>query len=138
MIKKRIKYLDFNDVEREEDFYFNISKSELSKAQLSVEGGLDAKLQKIADSKSVTEIAKLYEEFIDMSYGVKSDDGKHFKKDEELLEDFKSTAAYDQLYMELISSTKAAVEFIKGVLPADITQAIMNDEKVKQLTAAEN
>lgn len=37
MIKKRIKYTDFNGVEREEDFYFNISKAELVEMESSRE-----------------------------------------------------------------------------------------------------
>lgn len=35
MLKKTIKYVDYNDEEREEDFYFNLTKAELTQMQLS-------------------------------------------------------------------------------------------------------
>lgn len=138
MIKKKIKYEDFDGVEREETFYFNISKSELSKAQLSVDGGLDTKLNRIVETQNVAEITKVYEEFIDLSYGEKSDDGKFFRKSPEILANFKATAAYDALFMELISNTKCAVEFIKGVLPTDISKAVMEDQNIQKLVDETN
>lgn len=42
MIKKTISYTDYDGVDRKEDFYFNISKSELTKMNANVEGGLEA------------------------------------------------------------------------------------------------
>ena len=39
MLKKTITYTDYNDVKRTEDFYFNLSKAELSEMELSVDGG---------------------------------------------------------------------------------------------------
>ena len=41
MIKKTIKYVDFNGVERTEDHYFNLTKAEITEMQLGVKGGLD-------------------------------------------------------------------------------------------------
>lgn len=132
MIKKTIASVDFNGVERKEDYYFNLTKTEISKAQMSVDGGLTTKLQRIVDAQNAPEIMKVFEEFIDMSYGIKSDDGKRFIKSPEILAEFKSTAAYDELFMELISSTKNAIEFIKGILPSDMSQKIDEDPNLKK------
>ena len=40
MLKKTIPYVDYNDNKREEDFYFNLTETELSEMQLEVTGGL--------------------------------------------------------------------------------------------------
>lgn len=138
MLKKKIKYTDFNGEEMEEEFYFNISKSELSKAQLSVDGGLDVKLQKVIDSKSSPEILKMYNEFIDLSYGIKSDDGKHFRKSKEILDDFKSSPAYDELFMELINNPNKIIEFIKGVFPVEIAAHFDEDPDLQKLIEKAN
>lgn len=138
MIKKTIKSVDFDGNERCEDYYFHISKNEIAKAQMSVDGGLITKLQRIVNSQSQPEIAKIFEEFIDMSYGIKSDDGKKFMKSPEILADFKATAAYDELYMEILSDTKKAVEFINGVWPAEMTEKLKNDPKYLELMAKVN
>ena len=35
MLKKTIKYTDYDGNEREEDFYFNLSKAEITEMELS-------------------------------------------------------------------------------------------------------
>ena len=127
MIKKRIKYEDFDGNQREEDFYFNLSKSELSKMQLSVSGGFDKLLEKVVNEKNVPEIMKTFEEIILTSYGEKSNDGKYFNKSPEMAEAFKHTAAYDELFMSILSSPDAATEFIRGILPASVSAQIPQD-----------
>lgn len=39
MYKKTITYTDYNGVERKEDFYFNLNRAELTKLELSKDGG---------------------------------------------------------------------------------------------------
>ena len=53
MLKKTIKYEDFDGVLREEDKYFNLTKAELTEWQLSQDGGLDNMLQRIVKEKRV-------------------------------------------------------------------------------------
>ena len=40
MFEKTIKFLDFDENEREETFYFHLSKPEIIELELSKEGGL--------------------------------------------------------------------------------------------------
>ena len=47
MIKKTITYSDFNGNERTEDFYFNLTKAEITKMELSIKGGLSEMIQRI-------------------------------------------------------------------------------------------
>ncbi|MDY3671490.1 MAG: hypothetical protein SO050_10190, partial [Prevotella sp.] len=37
--KKTIKYTDYNGVERNEDFYFNLTKAEIMEMQMGTTGG---------------------------------------------------------------------------------------------------
>ena len=39
MLKKTIPYEDYNGTKREEDFYFNLTETELAEMQLEVTGG---------------------------------------------------------------------------------------------------
>lgn len=120
MLKKTIKYTDFDGETREEDFYFNLTKAELAQMRYSVSGGLEKRLTRIINSNNQPELIKVFCELIDLSYGVKSDDGRKFMKNASILEDFKSTEAYSQLFMQLASDEKFAEEFINGVLPSDL------------------
>ncbi len=120
MIKKTIKFADYNGQEREMDFYFNLSKAELSEMELSVAGGLGERIKRIAAAQDTPEIIKIFKELILKSYGVKSDDGLRFIKSEQLSKEFEQTEAYSVLFMELASDDKKAAEFINGIIPSDM------------------
>ena len=80
MYKIHEKYEDYNGVEREEDFYFNLTTTELMKMEYGTEGGLAEKIKKINAAKDTIQIMNTFEEFLKISYGQKSDDGKRFIK----------------------------------------------------------
>ena len=63
---------------------------------------------------------EIFRTVVDRAYGEKSDDGRHFRKSDEILNDFKSTMAYDEIIMELAFNEQAASAFIKGVLPKEL------------------
>ena len=140
MYKKTITYTDYNDVEQTEDFYFNLNKAELMRIQLQNNGTLQAKLERLINTRETSEIAQIFQDIIDMSYGVKSDDGKRFIKNQEVLDAFKQTEAYSELYVELTTNTDAAVEFITGIIPAKIAEQLDKEEldKIKAKTIAQN
>jgi len=123
MLKKTIKYRDFNDNELEEDFYFNLTQSELMKLQTSVPGGLEQMLRTIINTKDGNAIMDMFAKILHIAYGQKSPDGRRFIKSEEISEAFEQTLAYDQLYMELVTDADKAAAFIKGILPSEVQEA---------------
>lgn len=119
MRKETIRYTDYNGNEREEDFYFHLSKAELMEWEFSKEGGLKNRLEKIIALKNIPEIMANFKEIICKSYGVKSDNGKQFIKNKEVLDEFVQSEAYSNLYMKLISDDEAASAFINDIVPND-------------------
>lgn len=124
MLKKTITYKDFNDIERTEDFYFNLTKSELTEMQLSMPGGLTETIQKAFQTQDVPAVIKMFKEIIFRSYGEKSLDGKRFIKSKQLSEEFSQTPAYDQLFIELLEDEGAFTAFISGIIPKEIADKI--------------
>ncbi len=120
MLKKTIKYVDYNGQEREEDFYFDLSTAEITEMELSKTGGLSNTIQSIIKAKDMPSLIKLFKELIFKSYGEKSADGRRFIKSEELSIAFSQTPAYSILFMELASDDKAASAFVNGIIPADV------------------
>lgn len=120
MLKKIITYTDYNEVERTEPFYFNLSKAELMEMELGVTGGMTEMLNKIIAAKDAPSLMKTFKEMIMKAYGVKSDDGKRLIKSEELSIAFTQTEAYNVLFMELITDDKAAADFVNGIIPNEI------------------
>ena len=47
MLKKSITYVDYNGVERTEDFYFNLNKAETLGYIMGFEGGIEAFITKV-------------------------------------------------------------------------------------------
>lgn len=117
MLKKTIKYTDYNGNERVEDFYFNISKAEVTEMQYSTEGGYKEKLEKIIQLKDQPSILKAFKELLLLAYGEKSEDGRRFNKSKEISDKFASTEAYSELFMELATDADKAAEFVNAILP---------------------
>lgn len=122
MIKKTIKYPDYNGTERTEDFFFNLSKAELAEMELSTEGGFAEMVEKIIAAQDRPALIKIFKDLILRSYGEKSADGKRFIKSEELSIAFSQTEAYSQLFMELATDAQAASEFVNGVVPVEVSK----------------
>lgn len=117
MLKKTITYTDFNDVERTEDFYFNLTEAELTDMNLDENGGLADKLQKIIDSKEVKQIKDYFKWIVLKAYGEKSEDGRRFMKSPEITKAFEETQAYSDIWMDLAYNEDAAAEFVNGIMP---------------------
>ena len=120
MYKKTIAYTDYDGNERKEDFYFNLSRAELTEMELSAEGGMEKRVERIVQAQDTKQIVEIFKDLILRSYGVKSDDGRRFIKSKELASEFSQTEAYSILFMELATDDQAAADFVNGVIPADL------------------
>lgn len=124
MVKRTIKYTDFNGEERVEDFYFNFTAAEVAKMEWSKSGGLSTFMKRIFDAKDVVEITKVIDLLIMEAYGEKSDDGKHFVKgkDHEKARAFMETQAYSDFYFDLISRKGAMAQFFNELVPKELAE----------------
>ena len=127
MVVKKIKYTDFNGVEREEEFMFNLTEAEITEMELMTDGGLSDSIKKIISAQDTPEIIKTFKMLLLKSYGEKSADGRRFIKSEELTEAFTQTNAYSQLFMELATDDKAAIAFINGIIPESMRERVAED-----------
>ena len=126
MLKKTIKYEDYNGTEREEDFYFNLTKAELMEMEMSTTGGLAEMIQNIVKAQDAPAIIKVFKDLVLKAYGEKSADGKRFVKVNDagvpLSIAFSQTEAYSQLFMELATDAEPAANFVNGIVPKDLEQ----------------
>ncbi len=123
MLKKKIKYTDFNGTEREEEFFFNLTKAEVTEMEMSTEGGLAKTIEKIVAENDSKRIIEIFKDLILRSYGEKSLDGKRFVKTQQLRDDFSQTEAFSELFMSLATNAEMSADFINGIVPnADIAK----------------
>lgn len=137
MLTKTIKYTDYNGVEREEKFLFNLSKAELMEMEMGTTGGLAETIQNIIQTQDAPKIIEMFKKLILKAYGEKSADGKRFIKTDDngkpLSIGFSQTEAYSELFMELATDDVKAADFVKGIIPAGL-----DIDNQKQLPASNN
>jgi hypothetical protein len=122
MLKKTISYKDFDGNMRVEDFYFNLTKAELVEMELGHEGGtFSDHLIRMVNSTDGKVIIETFKGILEKAYGVRSEDGKRFIKSPELWQAFLETAAYSELFIELVTDADKSAEFIKAIVPTDLT-----------------
>lgn len=124
MLEKKIKFVDYNGVAREETCYFNISKAELIMMESSIAGGMKQRLEKIVQTQDEVAIMETFRDLIHRSYGEKSPDGRRFIKSEEMATAFEQTEAYSELIMEILKDSEKASEFINSILPREAVAGV--------------
>ena len=136
MIKKTITYTDLNGAETTEDYYFHINKGEMMRMQLSEGMALDVKIDRLIQTRDYKEIVATIESFIDLSYGVRSENGKSFIKNPKQLELFKSSEAYSELVWSLYTDEDEMRDFIFGIFPSNLKE--VTEETLKNLEEKKN
>lgn len=129
MYVKEMEYTDFNGVTRKEKFYFNLTKAEILDLELGKAGGLTEYIRKIVEAQDTPTIMSLFKSLLLKSYGVKSDDGRRFIKNDQVREEFEQTQAFSDLYMLLALNDDEASKFVNAIVPADMK---VSDEQKQQ------
>lgn len=117
MLKKTYTYKDYNEVERTETFYFHFTEAEILDMEMSAEGGFAERVQRIIDAKDQAALMRLIKKFVIDAYGVKSDDGKRFIKNDEVKTAFLECPAFSDIFMDMVTNDELAAEFVNGVIP---------------------
>ena len=136
MLKKTIKYVDYNGENQTDECYFNLSKAELMEIQVSEKGGFANYLQSLMEEKDQKKIYHMFKEIVLMSYGQKSSDGRTFIKKKmvdgqmiRLRDEFEQSDAFSELMIELISGgDKTIAEFINKLIPKELAEEIAKQQ----------
>lgn len=124
MLKKTITYTDYNGTQRTEDFYFNLTPSEVTEMEFASDESFSDIIERITKTQDLPELIKTFKGLILKAYGEKSADGRRFVKSEELSTAFSQTEAYSVLFMECATDSEAASAFINGIMPNEAMNKI--------------
>ena len=140
MLKKTVKYEDYNGNTREEVLRFNLTKTELTEMEAKTPGGFGKKLERISNGADGAEIMETFKEIILAAYGKMSEDGTLFIKKENgvrLADNFEQSAAFDALFMELLLDPDKAATFVNKIMPKDLIEEV-NKAKTSDLPTGNN
>lgn len=124
MLRKTVKYTDYNNVERTETLYFNLTKAEISRIQMKEDGNFIEHMQRLLEKRKVEELYLFFEDFVRKSYGEKSIDGSRFIKTPEKTQDFEWSPAFSEVLMEIVGNPDKMQEFVLGVIPTDMRNSM--------------
>lgn len=124
MFKKEVTYIDYNDVERTETFYFNLTPTELTQLEAGIPGGMSAHMASISAAKDMPKMMEFFKMIMRKAYGEKSQDGRRLiKKDGELFDEFVETPAFDIIFQEIFMGD-GMIPFLTGIMPSDIAEKL--------------
>lgn len=127
MIKYTVNYKNFNGDVKSKDLYFDLRKRELLLWETQVPEGMHGILEKaIADGDSGT-IARILDDLMLRGYGERSADGESFIKSDDIRKRFEQSAAYDQLFIDIMNDPKKAADFFNGMVPSDMIDQITKE-----------
>ena len=131
MLKQTITYIGFDGKEKTKDFYFNLTKGEITEIHLSLPGGLDGFLNKLNDDPSVEDIVEVFKKIILKAYGKRTSTNG-FIKSKEISQEFAATDAYSELFLKFLENENDFVnKFLEGVIvaPPGTLQKIIEENK---------
>lgn len=133
MLKKTVKYTDYNGDDREEVLYFSLNRAELLRMNMVKHGGFSKYMEKLIEERDPEKLTQMFEMFILNSYGIKSEDGTRFVKNPQVLADFQNSAAYAQIFYELATDLNEFANFILGIVPDDIAKEFVESDDYKKV-----
>lgn len=133
MFSREFEYTGYDGQPKKDTYWFNLSEAELYEIELSSIRGFTGEMTKLLQEERTKEIVDKFKGIILGSVGVVSSDGRKFLKSEEIKEDFYRSRAYEQLFVELVSSGAKLAEFLKGAIPEDLRQR-MEEKEAEEAT----
>lgn len=117
MLKQQVKYEDFDGNTQTETLYFNLNRMELISFQKRYGSeNMENYINKLIEEKQIEPMYDLLNDFVLTAYGIKSEDGKRFIKNDQIREEFKQSLAYEAFIEDFHDDSRKVLEnFIAGV-----------------------
>lgn len=131
MLAKTLTYKDFNDQEVTDTFYFNLTEAEL--LELNIRDDLEA----VGKSGNANKIMDTFKRILKASYGVRTPGGARFLKTDQDWNEFVSSTAYSDIFIQLVTDAEYAAAFIRELVPADLAARVEAKKAQSGMTPSE-
>lgn len=115
MLKHQVSYKDFDNKTVKETLWFNLTTRDSAKLTIKY-GDLAAYVKKIEKEKDAASMMVLIEDLVLTAYGERSEDGRHFVRNDEIRERFSYSLAFEALLDDLYSDEKKMSKFFDALL----------------------
>ena len=115
MLKHQVSYKDFENKSVKETLFFNLTTRDSAKLTIKY-GDLTKYVKKIEKEKDAAAMMVLIEDLVLTAYGERSEDGRHFIRNDEIRERFSYSLAFEELLSDLYSDEKKMSKFFDALL----------------------
>ena len=116
MLKKHVKYQGFDGEIIEEVLYFNLTRMDAIELSALYESkDLAAYMDEIVKKEDIASLYRVLKDIVLLAYGVKSEDGKRFIKNDVVQKEFEESLAFAQLIEDIHETDSALSEFVTGI-----------------------
>ena len=119
MLRKEIKYKDFDGNDATRVAYFHLNKLEWLELETFTKGGLIANLKDAIDKNQIDKTINILKKLILRAYGEKNIELNEFEKSDEAAIRFSKTDAFSELFYELAYDEKKSQEFFFALIPSE-------------------
>lgn len=144
MYKETVNYNDFDNNERSEELYFNLTQTEATEFALEMPNSLTDGIagENVDVNQASMDILKkmggkgvfdFLKKLVLKSYGIKSADGRRIEKSEKITREFEQSIPFDIIFTKLMRDDNYAAAFVNAVIPAELAARIAETTKNKQL-----
>ncbi len=127
MPEKTIHYTDLDGKPAEATYYFALNTADLAEMKLSHKGDITEHFARIIEENDGAKLVAWYKDLLFKSIGRR--EGMRLVKNQDIVDEFVQTGAYEALFMNLLASEDAGNEFFISILPpALVEEAKKQDE----------
>lgn len=129
MIKQEFATYNLDGEEIRETYYFNITRTEL--IRVLAKWGIDSDDAEVYEDfrrhvdglvadKDIDGVMSMFDDLLSIAVGIKSSDGKHLVKPDDIWPRFRASSCYSDLLIDLAKDSSKMQSFMDGILGADI------------------
>lgn len=119
-VKKILRFEDLDGNPVEEEWYFQLGKTDALEMDVFLMKDPAGYLKKIVEEGDARAMLTTWKEILFHSVGKRV--GNRLTKNEELVEEFRHGGAFEQLLSELLESEDAGASFFASIMPADVRE----------------
>lgn len=119
MVKQIIEFTDYNGVKRTEEWHFHLNKAEIIELEVSIDGGFTEAIKKMQETEDAREILKTFKEVVRKAVGKKSEDGRTFVKNDEIINEFFQSEAFSEFLVDMLKHPDKCAAFMNDLAPKE-------------------
>lgn len=115
-----IHYNDLDGNPAQAEYHFYLGKGDLAEMDLVHRGDLTGYLEDIVKNKDGSELIKIFKELLLRSVGHR--EGMRFVRNQDIVDEFCQTGAYEALFLQLVTNEDAGLSFFRKIMPPDLIE----------------